>query len=81
MRKAKLWRENCRWPMKGKRVLQLPCLCPPCLLCAQCLAEGFVLPKACSQDLFFIHASALQMLYNHFSYCLLLSLWYLVKKG
>jgi len=27
-------------------------------LCAPCL----VLPKACSQDLFFIHASALQML-------------------
>lgn len=31
-------------------------------LCAQCLAWGFVLPKARSQDLFFIHASALQML-------------------
>lgn len=61
----------------GVRVREMKEPTPPVSSHLVCLTWGFVLPETCAPV---IH-QCYKCFYNHFSYHLLLSLWYLLKKA
>lgn len=73
VRETKLWMESCRWPVKGNLVPWLLRLL--CVLSASCGALSSLRPplKIC----FLVMPVRYRSFYNHFSCCLLLSLWYI----
>lgn len=66
--------KNYRWLVKGNRLLQLPG--SAWSVCAVCAGA-----ESCLKPVLRSHVCVVKCFYNHFSYRLLLSLRYLVKKG